>query len=213
VAVYWGFVTLIDEQIGRLLGALAADGVLDETLIIVTSDHGEMLGQHGLWHKMVPYEEAIRVPFVMRYPSCLNAGVRSQLSASLVDIAPTILSLVGEQVPEEMPGEDLLAVLKKGAEFQSGAFRFAEHKPLGEWHRAVEWRLVTDNRQKYIWHWDDLDELYDLSIDPYERLNLIDDDSLDYLVMKYRSVLHRWMRETSDPLLTAFELETGATSG
>ena len=162
---------------------------------------------------MVSYEEAIRVPLVMRYPPCVNAGVRSQLSASVIDIAPTILSVVGGQVPGEMQGRDLSPAFIDGAEFQSDPFRFAEHKPLGEWHRAVEWRLVTDNRLKYVWHWEDLDELYDLSADPYERFNLIDDVSMEPVVMEYRSVLHRWMQETADPLLAVFESETGVASG
>ena len=215
MAVYWGFVTLVDDQIGRLLREIEDEGVLDDTLVIFTSDHGEMLGQHGLWHKMVPYEEAIRVPLVMRYPRRISASLRSQVVAAVIDIAPTILSVVGEQIQGEMVGRNLSPAFKDGAEFQSDPFRFAEHKPLGEWHRTVEWRLVTNNHFKYVWNQRDLDELYDLSADPYERSNLIDDDDpvMQPVVMEYRSLLHCWMRETSDPLLASFETGIGAASG
>ncbi|GAB4532133.1 MAG: sulfatase-like hydrolase/transferase [Anaerolineae bacterium] len=213
VAVYWGFVTLIDDQIGRLLQALEDEGMLDDTLVIFTSDHGEMLGQQGLWHKMVPYEEAIRVPLVMRCPRRISAGLRSKAVTSVMDIAPTILSVIGERIPEEMLGRDLSPAFQDGAEFQSDPFRFAEHKPLGEWHRAVEWRLVTNNQFKYVWNHGDLDELYDLLADPYERLNLIDDPVMQPVVREYRALLRSWMRETSDPLRADFEMETGVASG
>ncbi|MBC8449996.1 MAG: sulfatase-like hydrolase/transferase [Chloroflexi bacterium] len=212
IAVYWGFVTLIDDQIGRLLSVLEDEGMLDDTLIIFTSDHGEMLGQHGLWHKMVPYDEAIRVPLVMRYPRRIAAGVRSQAVTSVIDIAPTILSVIGEQIPEEMVGKDLAPAFEDGAEFQSDPFRFAEHKPLGEWHGAAEWRLVTNNRFKYVWNQGDLDELYDLLADPYETLNLIDRAHMQPIIAEYGSQLRSWMEKTSDPLLASYDTETGTAS-
>jgi arylsulfatase A-like enzyme len=201
VAVYWGFVSLLDAQVGRLLSALQAQGVLDDTLGIFTSDHGEMLGQHGLWHKMMPYEEAIRVPLVMRHPRRITAGIRSQAMASLVDIAPTLLSIVGERPPGKMAGCDLSPAFQSETEFQIDPYRFAEHEPLGEWHRAVAWRLAADDRFKYVWNQGDLDELYDLEADPYELFNLIGDPGIDRELARLRDRLRRWMVQTSDPLL------------
>ena len=174
-------------------------------MVIFVSDHGEMLGSHGLWHKMMPYEECLRVPLVMRYPMRIQPGVRSQVVSSLIDIPATILSVIGEDVPEEYMGHDLTPAFRNGREFQDDPYRFSEHKPLGEWHKTVEWRLVTDDRFKYVWNAGDLDELYDLQSDPYELKNLIDAPGLMEELERLQKRLHRWMIETADPLLDNFE--------
>lgn len=205
MAVYWGYCTLIDDQVGMLLAALEADGVLDDTLVIFASDHGEMLGSHGLWHKMMPYEEAVRVPLALRLPGTIPAGVRSNAVISLIDIAPTILSICGAELPAEYLGRDLSPAFVDGQEFQNDPYRFFEHKPLGEWHQTVEFRGVVDDRYKYVFNLGDLDELYDLQSDPYELDNRI--DTPDYVVVQKRlkQRLLCWMRETDDPLLHDLE--------
>jgi len=205
MAVYWGYVSMMDDLVGRLLKALEDEAVLDNTMVIFVSDHAEMLGSHGLWQKMMPYEEDLRVPMLLRMPGVITPGTRSNAVVSLVDLAPTILSLVGEEVPPDMVGQDLSPAFADGAEFQEDAYRFSEHKPLGEWHRTVEWRLVRGAHFKYVWNEGDLDELYDLQADPYELSNLIDDPLHGEELVRLRGRLHRWMRETSDPLLRSFE--------
>ena len=205
VAVYWGYVTMLDDLVGRLLRALAEDGLLDDTLVIFCSDHGEMLGQHGLWHKMMPYEEALQVPLLMRWPGVIEPGIRSDAVVSLIDLPATLLSLLGEPLPEEYLGHDLSPAFKDGQEFQDDGYRFSEHKPLGEWHQTVEWRLVTDNRFKYVWNQDDLDELYNLEADPYEMNNLIDAPSFKVELDRLKERLRRWMVETDDPLQEDFQ--------
>jgi arylsulfatase A-like enzyme len=204
MAVYWGYCTLIDDQIGLLLGALEAEGVLDETLVIFASDHGEMLGSHGLWHKMMPYEEAVRVPLAMRLPGTIRAGIRSEAVTSLIDIAPTMLSVCGVDAPPDYVGRDLSPAFADGREFQDDPYRFAEHKPLGDWHGTVEFRLVVDDRNKYVWNVGDLDELYDLRADPHELNNLIDQPDHAATQARLQSRLGRWMHETADPLRAAF---------
>ncbi len=204
VAVYWGFVTMIDDQIGRILQTLEDQGVVDDTLIVFVSDHGEFLGQHGLWHKMMPYEEPLRVPLLMRYPALIKPGLRSQVNASLVDITPTIFSIVSEDVPESLAGQDLSPAFQDCASFLGDGYRFSEHKPLGDWHQTVEWRLVTDNRFKYVWNQGDLDELYDLEADPYELINLIAHPDYADELARLKERLFRWMVETADPILWPF---------
>jgi len=200
-AVYWGYVTMMDDLLGGLLQVLEDDGVLDDTLVIFMSDHGEMLGSHGLWHKMMPYEECLRVPLLMRYPKRIKPGIRSQVVSSLIDIPATILSAVGEETPDAYLGRDLSRAFQDGAEFQIDPYRFSEHKPLGEWHKTVEWRLVTDSRLKYVWNDGDLDELYDVEADPYELNNLIHDLGYAEELDRLQERLRRWMLETTDPLL------------
>lgn len=207
VAVYWGYVSLLDDQIGRLLACLEEDQVLDDTVVIFISDHGEMLGQHGLWHKMEPYEEAVRVPFIVRYPREVAPGVRSLAGASLIDIVPTMLSLIGLEPPENVAGVDLSPALTGDVSYAIGRVLFAEHQALGDWHRSVDWRMATDNHHKYVWNQGDLDELYDLVSDPYEVSNLINDLAVQSVLLDFRTRLRRWMQETSDPLLPSFEAE------
>lgn len=209
MAVYWGYCTLIDDQVGRLIKALEDENILDDTLVIYLSDHGEQLGSQGLWQKMMPYEEGLRVPLIFRLPGVIEPGLRSQATVSLIDIVPTILSIVGEDVPADMQGVDLSPAFKDGKEFQSDAYRFSEHKPLGDWHKTVEWRLVVDDRYKYVWNQDDMDEFYDLKLDPYELENRIEDEILMAELERLQDRLERWMTETDDPLLGSFQLRRG----
>ena len=203
-AVYWGYCTMMDDLVGRLLDELEAQAILDDTLVIFISDHGEMLGAHGLWHKMMPYEEALRVPMLMRLPGKITPGTRSQANVSLIDIPPTLLALIGETA-SDMQGRDLSPTFINGEEFQEDAYRFSEHKPLGDWHKAVEWRLVTDNHYKYVWNQGDLDELYDLQLDPHELDNRIADPKLADALRRLKQRLYRWLVDTDDPLVRFFD--------
>lgn len=207
VAVYWGYVTMLDGLVGRLLEALEENGILDDTLVIFASDHGEMLGSHGLWHKMVPYEECLRVPLLMRCPGRIRPGVRSGAVTSLIDLPATLLSLIGEPVPEAYVGRDLSPAFADGTEFQEGdgKYRFSEHQPLGDWHNAVDFRMAVDDRYKYVWSNGDRDELYDLETDPRELVNRIDDGAAADILSRRRDRLRRWMVETDDPLLSAYD--------
>jgi len=209
VAVYWGFVSLIDDQVGRLLNALDDERLSDDTLVIFASDHGELLGQHGLWHKFHAYEEALRVPLIVRLPGRVAAGVRSRAGTSLIDIPATMLALSGLDVPPELGGVDLRPALAGDADWETDRLLYSEHKPLGAWHGAVDWRMVTDNRLKYTWNRTAEDELYDLSADPYEMANRIDDADLADQRRRLRAALDTWMRDTDDPLRADFREETG----
>lgn len=199
-AVYWGYCTMMDDLVGRMIGALEAEGILDDTLVIFISDHGELLGSHGLWHKMMPYEEAIRVPMLLRWPTKIAPGIGSQANVSLIDIVPTILALLGKDIPSDIVGRDLSPALQNGREFQTDPYRFSEYKPLGDWQQTVEWRLVTDNRFKYVWNQGDLDELYNLDVDPFEVTNLIHDAAYGQEQTRLKQRLIDWMLETEDSI-------------
>ena len=205
VAVYWGFVTLIDDQVGRLIECLEQEGVADETLIVFCSDHGEMLGQHGLWHKMHAYEEAIRTPLVFSAP-WIHGGRRSQAAVSLLDIPSTLLAAVGIAPPAEYRGIDLSPAFSADESLPERML-FAEHKPQGSWNGATDWRMATDNRHKYTWNRGDLDEFYDLSADPYETDNRIFDPASAAEAARLRSELRDWMVRTADPLLGDYDVD------
>ena len=92
-AVYWGLTSLIDDQLGRVLGKVEAQGLMDDTLIVYLSDHGKNLGARGLWLKMVAHEEFIRVPLIVRVPDGAEAPIRSELPVNLNDVAPSLAAL------------------------------------------------------------------------------------------------------------------------
>ena len=167
-----------------------------------------MLGQHGLWQKMQPYEESLRVPLVMAVPGMKEGeGIQSQAGASLIDIAPTIISAAGVKAPENYKGIDLSPAFTNGSILKEDRMLFSEQKPLGHFHGEVDWRLVTNNRYKYIWNRSDRDELYDLSSDPWEIENLISNSGLKSVISTLQDALSQWLEETDDPLLSDFEYE------
>lgn len=92
---YYGAITGVDEQFGRLLKALEENGQAEDTIVIYTSDHGDMMGSHGRIAKQVPFEESVRVPFMVRYPGVTKKGGASDALFSAVDIYPTLCGLAG----------------------------------------------------------------------------------------------------------------------
>ena len=108
---YYGAITGVDEQFGRLLKALEENGQADDTIVIYTSDHGDMMGSHGRIGKQVPFEESVRVPFLVRYPGVTKKGGNSNVLFSAVDIYPTLCGLAGIPVPELCSGRDLSGVI------------------------------------------------------------------------------------------------------
>lgn len=128
--LYYAAVSAIDAQLGRLLETLDALDLAEDTLVIFTSDHGQQMGSHGLLYKNVPFEESMRIPWVMRWPGQLDTAAGGRVGISSVDIAPTLLGLVGlgEDVPETMHGQDLSpALLTQGG----GAPATGPHGALG----------------------------------------------------------------------------------
>ena len=121
-ALYWGAVTWIDDVVGRVLDALDASGQADETLVLFTSDHGDMLGSHGRFGKSSLYEESVRVPLIARGPGLPRGGVPSDGVASLVDLTPTLLEAAGLDRPEAMQGESLWPMLRGEAAGPEAAF-------------------------------------------------------------------------------------------
>lgn len=164
----------VDEGLGFLVQALTNMEQLENTVVIFTSDNGFMLGAHGLYDKRVMYEEALKVPLVVRYPAQLTAGRRSSRLVSLLDLAPTLLELGNETVPETMLGSSLLPLFNdEGALWRDRLlYEYFQEDPgpgvptiLGV--RTERWKYAS-----YPDLPDDIGELYDLQNDPYELRNL-----------------------------------------
>jgi choline-sulfatase len=199
---------MIDEFVGKLLATLEYEGLTDDTIILFTSDHGEMLGAHGLWHKMVPFEESIRVPLLMQLPGGA-AGRHLSMPASLVDIAPTLANLC--DLPDaDWQGRDLFSEDQDGSE--SPAI-FAMHKPLGEWMHTTDWRMIRRDGLKYVWHRGFGDELFDLVADTGERVNHIASQDYQSRLTLLQDELDKFLQATNDPLLAEWQAERRASGG
>ena len=175
VAEYFAMVTGVDEQIGRVLKTLKEEGLYDNTIVVITSDHGEMMGSHGLMSKNVWYEESINVPFIIRWPERLKAGQKSDLLISPTDIMPTILNMMGatKGMPSNLDGKDLSGLIldNKGDEPQSVMYYFIEEGQPASGHRGLRTKRYT-----YVITLDRKDVereiLYDNKEDPYQLKNI-----------------------------------------
>lgn len=195
-AVYWGFVSMIDDFVGKLMGVLEAEGLTDDTIVIFTSDHGENLGAHGLWQKMVAFEESIRVPLIIRVPG--KPAAASQTPASLVDVAPTLAALCGLPERPDWPGRDLWQADWTSAQRPA---QFAMHQPLGDWMKVTDWRMIKADGFKYVWHRGMAEELFDMAADPGEVCNLAEDPVHRARKHSLRRELGAFLSQTNDPLL------------
>ncbi len=164
MAMYCDFVSWLDDCVGKVLQALEASGQADNTIIVYTADHGEMLYQHGLCEKQCFYEASIRVPLILSWPGQIPAGQSSDALVSLMDLMPTLMTACDVDVPEHVEGIDLSPTFTGNAGREQVFSEF--------YHNLDPCRMVRDHCYKYIHTEDDIDELYDLQHDPGELLNL-----------------------------------------
>jgi arylsulfatase A-like enzyme len=197
IAAYAAAVTAVDEQIGRLSASLKELGLEEDTVVLVTSDHGDMLGSHGRRLKRVPWEESIRVPGILRYPRATKPGRTTDALFSHVDVAPTLLALAGLPVPASMQGGDLSAVVRGGDAGPESAF-FQQFVPYLSDNVPEGWRGVRTPRYLYARTETRPWLLYDLQADPYEQRNLASDPGSAPLREQLEATLSAWMSRTGD---------------
>jgi len=208
LAGYYAHITALDTQIGRLVELLRCRGVLDETLVVYSSDHGTMLGSHGHHNKQQPWEESINVPLVMRWGQRLPTGTESDLLIGLLDYAPTLLGLLGVPIPAAMEGRDLSRqILGQGGDRPSSIF-LAEHVCCDQAVREGirPWRGVRTARYTYARDLEGPWVLYDNLVDPYQQRNLAHDPAAAPLREAMEAELAACMDRFGDPLLPAGEL-------
>jgi len=198
VGLAYDFTTLVDEQIGRLLTRLEKLGLEDETLIVFTSDHGDLLGSHGLYDKGFMYEEAHRIPLLVRLPGQNKSGVSDTLVYNM-DIMPTIFDLLGESLGKTVDGQSLMPYLDGAADTDAGRDAlYLEFHGIRYLH--TQRGLVTRDGYKYIFNPDDEDELYDLNNDPGEFRNLLADGVQHPRADELREQLISLARHYNDPV-------------
>jgi len=169
MAIYYGMISFMDQQIGRILAALDELGVADNTLVVFSTDHGHFLGQHGLVAKgPFHYEDMIRIPFIVRWPGRVPAGRQSTAIQNLVDLAPTFLAASGLEIPGVMTGVDQLGTWCGGDAVRTWSITENRHT-LSNVHLRT---YVNDRYKITVYRKLDDGELFDLQEDPGEVNNL-----------------------------------------
>jgi choline-sulfatase len=159
---YYAAISYADERIGEVLGALAESGLRDDTIVLFTADHGEMLGERGLWYKMAFFEPSARVPLIVSAPGRI-APSRVAEPVSLLDLAPTLLELCGLEGDGSLDGRSLAPALAGDA--LPAVDVAVEYLAEGVKSPAV---MLRRGRWKYLWCADDPEQLFDVGSDPHE---------------------------------------------
>jgi arylsulfatase A-like enzyme len=220
-SMYYGMIDFIDERMGTLIDALERLGLRDDTIVLFTADHGEYLGEHRLLGKSNAFYDCLtRIPFILTWPGTLPAGERRSELVSLVDVMPTLLSLLGLPIPDAVQGQVLpgiagapparqAVVAEYGAGGPPVTMADAERlyppgtigprPPLlrareGEGHA----KMVRTHRWKYVHDVTDRDELYDLEADPWELTNLAADPRYAGTIAEMRIHLLDWCLRTEN---------------
>jgi arylsulfatase A-like enzyme len=201
---YFGVIAEIDHNVGRVLDALDDLSLAHDTVVVYTTDHGDMCGSHGMVDKHgIMYDDVVRVPMMMRAPGRIEAGsVCRRFVSNAVDLAGTFCELAGAEALEGFAGLSLVPLMGE---------------PAGEWPRndifatyhgnqfgGYSQRMVRDERWKYVWNATDVDELYDLEADPGEIVNRAGDGACADELARLRARLVAWMQQTRDPLLNTW---------
>src|SRR5262245_32578362 len=215
-ATYYGMITQVDDQIGRLIAHLKATGEYDKTLIIFTCDHGEMLGDHWLWGKPGYFDEAYHIPLIVRDPRREADGGRGKVYdefTEAIDIMPTILDWLGLELPHQCDGYSLLSFLRG-------------ERPKG-WRREVHWEYdfseiatqeaetklqlhsdqctlsaIRDEKYKYVHFTAQAPLFFDLQKDPGQFTNVAGDPAYASRVLDYAQKMLSWRMEHDERTLT-----------
>ena len=181
----------VDEELGRLFAALEEAGEMDNTIIVYAGDNGYIWGEHRLYAKHYPYEESIRIPYIVRYPGLVSdPGRRADQMVLNIDLAPTILDVAGIRIPDFMQGESFAPILRsanaKGRE--SFVYELFRDFPFGG--RVPPNKSLRTNRYKYIeWELCRTPEIYDLVSDPREMTNLFGTEEGEGLLPELKAEL------------------------
>ena len=188
---YYGMVKCIDDNIGRLIGTLRETGVLGNTMIVFTSDHGDLCGEHGRLNKGVPYEGSARIPFIVFYPEQVPAGTRIDAAMTCVDFFPTMMDLLGHKHNRIFDGRNAAPFFRKqkNADWKDVAFM-----------RSNAWVTAVTDRYKLVLSVSDEPWLFDLENDPDERKNHYKKDDYKEIVRKLKSEISTYLKSMKDPL-------------
>jgi arylsulfatase len=215
IARYWGLVTQVDRSVGAILNTLENLGLADNTIVIYTSDHGDMMGSHNLVTKSVMYEEAVRIPWLMRIPQLVSGQRVIPNPVSHIDMVPTLLELLGCDKDQRLPGRSLVSLIKTGRpvrdhvyiqwnpnsgaiSVKKGGTKLASKEEFkrveNESSRAVispdGWKLCLSDVDKC--------QLFNLNEDPGETTNLFDSGRHKDFIDRLTKKIHQWQETVND---------------
>lgn len=167
IATYYSSLAQIDDCVGKVLQALREFALEEDTIVLYTADHGDMLGAHGIWGKTVFYEPSVGVPLLFRVPGLTAANSRCETPVSLVQVLPTLTELCGIPSPERIDGTSFLGSLRNPDRTEETTI-FAEHGLTS----AHPGSMIRRGDDKYIYYLDEMPQLYNLRTDPNEMKNL-----------------------------------------
>ncbi|MBD0378759.1 sulfatase family protein [Paenibacillus sedimenti] len=194
-AYYYANITFIDEQIGRITQTLEEEGLADNTLVIFTSDHGELLGDHRLWFKNLGYEGSLHVPMIARWPGVIGPGTRCDELTTLLDIFPTFVNRAcGNRDHDGRSGVDLLKLLAEPASVRRDVV-------CSEFYVAPNYMLhVRSKAWKYLFYQNGgYEELYHLVDDPQELIDLAEDPDFAVVKKELQEAAVQWIRNYGNP--------------
>ena len=201
---YHAHISAIDDELGRLMARLQALGIAEDTILVYSADHGSMMGSHGLGSKRQPYEESIRVPFSIRWPGVIPAGLASDALLGSIDLMPTLCGLAGVPAPATCAGRDFSPVVLggKGPDPEAQFIMHISKKNAsgGDTHPAPIFRGVRTRRHTYAVYPDERWCLFDNEQDPCQLDNRIADPAMAEVRERLEGMLRRFLREAEDPL-------------
>lgn len=199
---YYAHCTALDRCVGDLYKTLKETGANDNTIFVFTSDHGEMLGSQGQppRRKQRPWDESIRIPFLLRYPAIGQKGRKVTSPINTPDILPTLLSLAGINIPNSVEGEDLSQLVLDEKNQEDRTALFMNVSPFDFPDRKA-FRGIRTSRYTYVRNSDGPWLLYDNQIDPYQMKNLLDEAEYAGLQKKLEDKLQSKLQQTGDQCL------------
>ena len=197
IARYWGLVTQVDTSVGKILDTLDKFGLADNTIVVYTSDHGDMMGSHQLVTKGVMYEEAARIPWLMRVPWMTDKQQMVSQPVSHIDMVPTLLELMGRSAQTQLPGHSLVPLMQ--------GRKAAEDHVLIQWNVASNEdadvrTVVSPDGWKLSLFKGDKSQLFNLNKDPGETINLFNSGRDSDIIARLTKKIHDWQEKVQDTL-------------
>lgn len=203
IAHYYGLISLVDYNFGCLLDYLETSGLKEDTIVIYCSDHGNMIGHHGLFGKQPLYDDDAKIPFIIRCPRFENFCGSIKDLTEQIDVLPTLLDIVGIGIPDAVQGKSLIPMIKEGKPLHDAVFAIERNEwtEKKEMVRTKYWKLIYSVGGNL---------LFDLQNDPYEQNNLSGNPKYQGIENILKERLLRWHLETVDRTLpNLFEKEEG----